>query len=144
MPGLTRRRRHGDAAETAAVRFLESLGWRVLARNIVVGRDEIDIVALDPGPPAEIACVEVRSNATSRFGAPEESVVGRKVRRLYRSMAALRSDLALSGGGVWPAGGTLPRRITWRVDLVTVEMAPSLGPSSGGPRIRHLRRVDPA
>jgi Holliday junction resolvase-like predicted endonuclease len=135
----TRRRLQGDVAEAIARDFLESLGWRVLARNIAVGRDEIDIVALDPGPPAEIACVEVRSNTTSRFGAPEEGVVGAKVRRLYRSMLALRSG----GSWPWPDVAGARRMVGWRVDLVIVEMAPSIGRSAGGPAIRHLRRVDP-
>ena len=134
----TRRRRHGDAAEEAATRYLEELGWRIVARNVSVGRDEVDIVAVEPGPPAEAVCVEVRSNSRSRFGTPEESVVGRKARRLYRSMAALRfgADPAISD--------VLPPGMTWRVDLVVVEMAPRLDRDSGGPTIRHLRRLDPA
>lgn len=134
----TRRRRHGDAAEAAVSRYLESLGWRVLARNVAVARDEIDLVALDPGPPAEVVCVEVRGNSTSRFGAPEETVVGRKVRRLYRSMLTLRFLGTVPGEAV-----PLPRAIGWRVDVVVVESSPVIGRGAGGAAIRHLRRVEP-
>jgi Holliday junction resolvase-like predicted endonuclease len=139
MARPTFRRRRGDRAEQLATGHLESLGWRVLARNVAAGRDEVDIVALDPGPPAAIVCVEVRSNTTGRFGAPEESVVGRKVRRLYRSMAALRAAGELPDGA-----GPLPRGVPWRVDLLVVEDAPTLGPGTGGATIRHLRNVEPA
>lgn len=135
----TRRRRHGDAAEATAARYLESLGWQVLARNVAITRDEIDIVALDPGPPAEVVCVEVRSNSTSRFGAPEESVVGRKVRRLYRSMLQLRFLGAIPAD----TSAQLPSGLAWRVDLVIVERSPVIGRGIGGATIRHLRRVEP-
>jgi Holliday junction resolvase-like predicted endonuclease len=137
MTSPTRRRRHGDAAEDVAVSYLRSLGWHVVARNIGVGRDEIDVLALDAGPPPEMVCVEVRSNVSGRFGTPEESVVGGKARRLYRSMAALRSGSAPVDDMAWPRG------ISWRVDLVVVEMAPSIGRDAGGPRIRHLCRLEP-
>ena len=39
----------GAAAEDAAAAHLAGLGWQVLARNLRVGRDELDIVALEPG-----------------------------------------------------------------------------------------------
>lgn len=133
----TVRRRHGDRAERLAVAHLGSIGWRVLARNVAVGRDEVDIVAVDPGPPPAVVCMEVRSNTTGRFGAPEESVVGRKAWRLYRSMVAMRAGVGL------PDGTVLPRGIPWRVDLLVVEEAPTLARGAGGPTIRHLRAVEP-
>lgn len=114
-----------------------SLGWTVVARNVMVGRDEIDIVALDPGPPPVVVCVEVRSGASSRFGAPEESVIGRKVRRLYRSMAAVRATGAL------PDGTRVPWATAWRIDLIAIDDAPLLAPGAGGPTVRHLRGLEP-
>ena len=55
---LRTRRRTGRAAENLAVRFLESRGHRVLARNVPVGRGEVDILARIEG---EKTVVEVRS-----------------------------------------------------------------------------------
>lgn len=119
-----------------AARRLDSSGWTVLAANVVVGRDEVDLVAVDPGPPAALVFVEVRSNTSGRFGAPEESVVGRKLRRTYRAA------FALIRGGSLPDGVALPR-LPWRVDVIVVEHGPSLGRDVGGPVVRHLRGVAP-
>ena len=53
-------------------RRLAIAGWRVLARQLRVGRDEVDILAVDPGPPPVVVVVEVRSRRSPRFGPPEE------------------------------------------------------------------------
>lgn len=135
-PRLTVRSRHGERGEALASRHLEGLGWWILARRVRVGRDEIDLVAVEPGPPDVLVFVEVRSHATSRFGAPEESVDRRKIARLYRAA----STLGL--GGTLPDGTRLPR-LPWRIDLVAVDDAPSLGLGLGGPAIRHVRSVEP-
>ena len=50
----------GDAAETLVARTLVDAGWTILARNVHVGRHELDLVATDPGPPAALVIVEVR------------------------------------------------------------------------------------
>ncbi len=61
----------------------------MLARNLRVGRDEIDIVALEPGSPPTLVVVEVRSRSRPGFGSAVETVDRRKVARLYRALAAL-------------------------------------------------------
>lgn len=101
-----------------------------------IARDELDLVAIDPGPPAMLVIVEVRSRSTSRFGSPEEGVDRHKIARLYRATSALRRLGAL------PDGTPLPR-LPWRVDLLAVELAPQIGPGAGGPTIRHHRSVEP-
>lgn len=116
----TARQLHGQGAEGAAAGYLEGAGWRVVGRNVKVGRDEIDIVAVDPGPPTELVCVEVRSARSSAFGSPEERVDRAKVGHLYRAMQALTTDVVL------------PRR----VDLVVIDNRTS------PPAIRHLRAVE--
>jgi putative endonuclease len=134
--GKTPRRRSGDRAERLAARYLSQLGWVVLGSNVSVGRDELDMVALDPGPPRSLVFVEVRSNVTGRFGSPEESVAGRKLRRTYRAaFGVLRA-------GMLPNGMPLPH-LPWRVDVISVEQMPSLGRGTGGPVVRHLRGVAP-
>ena len=117
-------------------RRLTEAGWTLLGTGVRIGRDEIDIVAIDPGPPPALVVVEVRSVASSRFGVPEASVDRGKVARLYRGLGALRA------AGRLPSGEGLPR-FPWRVDLVAVDDAPSLGRGLGGPNIRHLRGLEP-
>ena len=128
----THRGRVGIEAEAIARRSLEALGWRTLATNLVVGRDEIDLVCLDPAKTPVLVVVEVRGHSSGRFGAPEESVDRRKLGRTYR--AAL--SLVRSG---WVADQGLPSRIGWRVDVVAVELAPALARDAGGATVRHIR-----
>jgi putative endonuclease len=104
------------------VAWLIERGWRLLARNVKVGpHDEIDIVAMDPGPPPELVCVEVRSARSSDFGSPEERIDRRKVASLYRGMRVLDLEAGM------------PRR----VDLLVVDLRGTR------PNIRHLRRLAP-
>lgn len=110
--GRTARRMAGDGAEAAVANLLAARGWHVVGRNVRVGRDELDIVALEPSMPATLVVVEVRSRTDQRFGAPEESVDAGKVGRLYRAAAAI------ARGGLLPDGSPAPE--AWRVDLVTM------------------------
>lgn len=112
------RGRTGASAETAAAAHLTALGWRILARNVRVGRDELDLVAWTPAPEHELVVVEVRARAGSAFGSGLESVDARKVARLYRAVGALRR----SGH---PALGPGPLAQPVRVDLVVLRRAPS-------------------
>ena len=101
----------------------------MLGRNVRVGRDELDIVAIDPGPPPSLTVVEVRWRARRDFGLAEETFDHRKRRRVWRAIATLRELEHLPDGTVLP-------RIPVRVDLVVVEP-----PERGGdqPRIRRHR-----
>ena len=103
----------GAAAEAAAVCHLSDKGWAILARNVRLGRDELDIVALEPGPPSCLVLVEVRSRSTAAFGSPRESVDARKVARLYRAGMALRRQ-------GYPGLDRSIARLPWRVDLLTL------------------------
>ena len=109
--------------------WLEAAGWTVIARNVRLGRDEIDLVALDPGPPAELVAVEVRWRVSRAFGLPEETIGWAKRRALRRALGALRGRLP----DLAPDFAGLPIR----VDLVAVE------PGIGGepPIVRHHRAV---
>ncbi|CAN5606651.1 hypothetical protein BH23CHL6_BH23CHL6_02300 [soil metagenome] len=127
---VTSRQRVGRQAETDAAQHLQAIGWEVLARNIRTGRDEIDVLALDPGPPRCLVVVEVRSLRSTAFGAPEEGVSGHKVMCLYRALATLRAAGELPGGRSLPA-------VDWRVDLLVVDRRP------GHQELRHLRALAP-
>ena len=125
---MTNRQRNGADAEAQAAAYLGQLGWRIVVRNLKVGRDEIDILAIDPGPPTTLVVVEVRSLRTAAFGAPEERVDRAKVGRLYRALAGLGASLE-TGDGL----GRLPRR----VDLVIVDRR------TFQTQIRHMRALQP-
>ncbi|MBM4407987.1 MAG: YraN family protein [Chloroflexi bacterium] len=119
----------GDEAEALVERRLLDAGWVVMARNLRLGRDEIDLLAVDPGPPAEMVVVEVRWRASRDFGLPEETVDWSKRRRLRRAVAALRERL--------PDLARDLANLPVRVDVVVVE--PAL--DAGSPRIRHHRAI---
>ena len=113
-PTRTTAQRAGDAAETLVATRLAEAGWTVLARNVHVGRHELDLVAIDPGPPAALVVVEVRWRAGREFGLPEETVDHRKRARV-RSAA-----YGLLDRGSLPDGSAVPR-LPLRFDLVVVE-----------------------
>ncbi|HET7028840.1 MAG TPA: YraN family protein [Candidatus Limnocylindrales bacterium] len=118
----------GLDAEDAVARALTAAGWRVLARNVRVGRLELDIIAVDPGPPARLVAVEVRSRRRRDYGLAEETVDGRKLGRLRAAVGGLLAIGALPDGRRLPA---LPPAI----DVVAVEPGPD------GRRMRHVRNV---
>jgi putative endonuclease len=120
----TAAQRAGDNAETLVAERLAGQRWSILARNVHVGRHEIDLVAVDPGPPTQLVIVEVRLRSTRAFGLAEETVDFRKRRRL-RDAA-----WTMVAAGSLPDGRRLPQ-LPMRFDVVVVEPDP--------PRIRHHR-----
>lgn len=134
----TLRRRRGDEAEALAARHLAERGWTILATQLRVGRDEVDLLALEPGPRPTIVVVEVRSRSDARYGVQEERVDARKLRCLYRAAAALRVAGPLADGTLLPRG-------PWRVDLVSVDLAAADGSDDrrATARVRHLRGLIP-
>lgn len=148
----------GAAAEAFVADVLRAWGWRVLGRNVRVGGDEVDIVALEPamghGGPAPgarlthragrvrgasygsrvttLVLVEVRSRSSPAFGDPTETVDAGKVRRLYRAAGALRRSGRMGDAA-------LPSADAWRIDLLVV-----VGGGRGGWRlVRHIRGLEP-
>ena len=121
--------RAGDAAEDLTVAHLIALGWTILDRNVRLGHKEVDVVAVDPGPPLAVVLVEVRWRARRDFGLPEETFDWRKRSHLRAAIGRLASAAALPDGRPLPTG-------FMRVDLVVVE--PPRVPGAG-PRLRHHR-----
>jgi len=124
----TRNQAIGDAAEDLVADVLVARGWRILARRLRVGRLELDLVAVDPGPPGRLVAVEVRWRAGREHGLPEETVDRRKRDRLRAAL------IRLGEGGRLPDGRPLPR-LPRAVDLVVVE------PGIERPEVRHHRDV---
>jgi len=127
-PTRTAAQQAGDTAESLVLVRLMANGWTVLARNVHVGRHELDLVAVDPGPPRNLVIVEVRWRASRGFGLPEETVDHRKRTHIRMATYGLRAR------GVLPDGSPLPR-LPIRFDLVVVEPETR----GGEPAIRHHR-----
>lgn len=123
----TDRQKAGDAAETLVAERLAARGWLILARNVHAGRSELDIVAVDPGPPARLVIVEVRWRRSREFGLAEETFD-------YRKRAHLRAGVGrLLERGCLPDGAALPN-LPISLDLAVVE------PGAGGPPVARLYR----
>ena len=103
--GPTERQRLGNFGERYAARLLEEGGHTVVARGWRCRAGELDLVTLDG---AELVFVEVRTRRGDRFGTPEESIDGRKAKRLLRL-----------GDHFLAAHPEHEGRI-WRVDLVAL------------------------
>jgi Holliday junction resolvase-like predicted endonuclease len=127
----TAAQRSGDAAEAAVSAHLVAAGWRVFGQQVRIGRAELDIVGLDPGPPAALVLVEVRWRGSRDFGLAEETVDARKLGRLREGLTRLLAAGALPGGHPLP-------RLPARIDLVVTE--PPVAPGSS-PRFRHYRAI---
>jgi len=91
-----------------------ALGWSILARNLRIGRTELDIVALEPAARPTLVLVEVRSGSGAGFGSPAESVDRRKVARLYGALQELRGRRHAA------VAAEIPAIVSWRVDLLTL------------------------
>ena len=120
----TQAQRLGAQAEDVVAARLRAMEWLILGRNVHVGRAEVDILAIDHGPPAMLVAVEVRWRRRRDYGLPEETVDRAKLGRLRAALLTLREAAPLPG---------LPiPRLAVRVDLVAVEP---------GGRVRHHRAV---
>src|SRR5262245_7092686 len=118
-PHRTPQQRAGAEAEALVGERLIAGGWRILGRNLHLGRLEIDLLAVDPGPPANLVVVEVRWRRKREFGLAEETVDWRKRRRLRAALGRLMEV------GRLPSGEPVPP-LPIRVDVVAVE------PAAGG------------
>lgn len=115
----TSKQRTGRWGETVAAYYLESKGYRVLARNVRTPRGEIDLVVRpvvdskeQPGIPAGIIFVEVKTRTTETFGLPEDAVDARKLEHLFLAAQAYLEDHPDFGG------------LEWRIDVVAIQGRP--------------------
>ncbi len=74
----------GKEAEAAAEQFLRRKGYRILDRNVRVGRGELDLVARSG---ETVIFVEVKSRRTTRYGGVWYAVTARKERQLIQLAA---------------------------------------------------------
>lgn len=75
----------GIRGEDIACDFLRSIGYQVRERNVVLDRDEIDILAVDPAD-GTLVFAEVKSRSEFQKDFPPEMAADwRKCRKLRRS-----------------------------------------------------------
>ena len=74
----------GAEAEARAAQYLQRKGYRVVACNWTCRGGELDLVCDDAGT---LVFVEVRARADARHGAPVETIVDVKRRRLVHAAA---------------------------------------------------------
>lgn len=82
---LSARAALGQAGEAAAAEHLMQQGYTILERNLVIGDDEADIVALAPG--GSVAVIEVKTRNGPWH--PEDRIDSVKCSNLLRLAAAL-------------------------------------------------------
>jgi putative endonuclease len=102
------RRRLGSAGEDAVAAWYENAGYRVVDRNWRCREGELDLVV---SRGDTLGFCEVKTRASTRFGAPVEAVTATKQRRL-RMLAAR-----------WLGEHDTHRR-TLRFDVASVTRAP--------------------
>ena len=78
------KRGQGEAAETAALHYLEHHGLNLVERNFYCKSGELDLIMRHG---TYLVFVEVRSRRSTRFGRAVETVAYRKQQRLLRSAA---------------------------------------------------------
>jgi putative endonuclease len=85
------RRRLGIAGEDAVAAWYEAAGWRVVDRNWRCREGELDLVVMRDDT---LVFCEVKTRASTRFGAPVEAVTPTKQRRLRMLAARWLADHA--------------------------------------------------
>ena len=117
---LTEKRKFGNEGEHLAETFLQSKGYRLVARQVAIPRiGEIDLIMIDRGT---FVFVEVKARHDVSFGPPEEAVTRRKLRTLAACAELWRVRNGRYGQ-------------PWRMDVVAVDL------SEHPPAIRHLEAV---
>ncbi len=109
---------------------LEAMGWDVIARNLRLGRAEVDLLAIDPSDGPWLVVVEVRRRSRREFGLAEETIDRRKRAVLRRAAGELAARRVL------PDGRRLPS-LPVRVDLIAIDLD-----AEGRPALRHHRGID--
>ena len=95
----------GRYAEDLAAKYLVSIGWRVLARNVWNQYGELDIVAADYREK-DLVIVEVRCRTKNKIQDAIDSIDRRKMNALLRASNEYIDSIGWQG--------------FWRIDLIAV------------------------
>ncbi len=107
----------GKQSESAAVKFLEGRGYKVIKRNYKTRFAEIDIIAEDNGV---ICFVEVKSRHSNSFGEPAEAVCPVKQRQISKAaICYLKENNALDRPARFDVVSVLDQMRRVEIDLIT-------------------------
>ena len=95
----------GRYAEDLAAKYLVSIGWRVLARNVRNQYGELDIVSADM-KEKDLVIVEVRCRTKNKIQDAIDSIDRRKMRALLKASNEYIDSIHWQG--------------FWRIDLIAV------------------------
>ena len=98
----------GRIGETIAAEYLNLIGYGIIERNLRIGRNEIDIVAIDGEC---LVFVEVKTRRSCRFGGPTEAVGRKKLLGIRRA-----------AGRYLNRPGDRRKFTEFRIDVVAVEL----------------------
>ncbi len=73
----------GRLGEDLAVEFLIKNGYKIVARNFIYQKAEVDIIARKENT---LAIIEVKTRSTPDFGNPQEFVKGRQIQRMVKAV----------------------------------------------------------
>lgn len=104
MRPLGQAHQYGAHAEESAARYLHSLGWEILDRNVRMRCGELDIIAMDPVED-QLVVVEVRARHVGLLQSAEASVGPMKIRKLIRAGTLYVQRIGYEGN--------------WRIDLIS-------------------------
>lgn len=97
----------GRAGEAIAAAFLQARGYTILGKNIRVGKDEVDIIALDPKDDV-IVFVEVKTRTAKKEDFPAAMAATRQKRScMLRAARRWAAEREYEGG--------------YRLDVISVE-----------------------
>ncbi|MCX8061806.1 MAG: YraN family protein [Anaerolineales bacterium] len=115
----------GYRGEEIAVSYLESKGYKILARNYSTPYGEIDIIACPelPQETQRIVFVEVKMRRNQQFGYPESSVTPKKLNRLIRASRDYIQKHHIED-------------LDWQIDVVSIEIG-----QNSSVNIHHIENV---
>ena len=76
-------KKFGAYGEALASKFLLKRGYTIIQKNFSSKYGEVDLIAIHPGEPDTICCIEVKTRTTDEFGAPEEAITRDKIKKLH-------------------------------------------------------------
>ena len=122
---MTQAQELGRLAEDKAAKYILSIGWQIIARNIRNKYGELDIIALDKGKN-ELVIIEVRARTIGKIQSPVDSIGSRKLHSLINS-----SRLYIEDSLNWPG--------FWRIDLIGITIQEKNHPDNW--TLEHIRDI---
>ena len=86
---MSRQKIFGKFGEDCAAKFLETEGYKIIARNFRIRSAEIDIIAQKDDV---IVFVEVKARSDIRHGLPSEAVTVRKQKKIIEAAGVFLQD----------------------------------------------------